>query len=67
MPYQLFQKILISNKISNLRHQITNKTQFSIFNDQNLHHNCIESIRKLIFADYDAVGQYRKRIICLEF
>ena len=36
----------MKHKISNLKLQITNKSQTSIFNDQNMHHNSIEWHRK---------------------
>jgi hypothetical protein len=48
------QKVLRDNKIPNLKHQITNKSQISIFNDQNIHQRCIEWFRKPSIADNDA-------------
>jgi len=35
--YQLYSKFLAENEIPNLKHQITNKSQKTIFNNQNNH------------------------------
>jgi len=40
------QKDLQYNKIPKFKHQITNKSQITIFNDQNSNYCCIESLRK---------------------
>jgi hypothetical protein len=55
------------NKIPNLKRQITKKFQIPIFNDQNIHHSSIASLRKPGSAGDDTVGHGRKRINCLEF
>ena len=54
-------------EISNLKHQITNKFQIPIFNDQNFHQSCIEFVFIPWFAGYNAVGETCRRIICLKF
>jgi len=43
---QLESGSLIDNKIPNLKHQNTNKSQISIFNVQNIALNCIASFSK---------------------
>jgi hypothetical protein len=52
----VYQKILYSKKIPNLKHQITNKYQISIFNDQNEHHSFITSLHSFWSAGVDAIG-----------
>jgi hypothetical protein len=59
---QWYPKTLLENKIPNLKYQITNKSQISIFNDQNIHHSCIASLRKLWCNGDDAVELY-----CIQF
>jgi hypothetical protein len=44
------------NKIPNPKHQITNKSQITIFNDRNTHHSCFASLRKHWSAGDDALG-----------
>jgi hypothetical protein len=58
---------LQDNKISNLKHQITNKSQISIFNDQNFHQSFIASLCNKGFAGNFAVGHIRRKIIRLKF
>jgi len=43
-------------KIPNLKYQITNKSQISIFNDQNIHHKRIASLRKPVSAGDATAG-----------
>jgi hypothetical protein len=45
------------NKIPNHKHQNTNKSQITIFNDQNIHPSCIASLLKSESAGNDAVGR----------
>jgi hypothetical protein len=56
----LAQKAVSNIKIPNLKHQITNKFQISIFNDQNIHLICIASLRKSRPAGQDATGAIKK-------
>ena len=42
----LHKQTLEENKIPNLKHQITNKSQFPILNDQNSHQNFIVSLQE---------------------
>jgi len=51
-----FFSALKDNKIPKLKHQITNKSQNPIFNDQNIHPSWLASIRKPKFAGDDAMG-----------
>jgi len=43
------------NKIPNPKHQISNKSQISITNDQNIHSNCVVSLRKLLSVENYAI------------
>jgi hypothetical protein len=54
----------IYHKIPNLKHQITNKFQISIFNDQNIHLSYSALRCKLRWAGDDAIGQHWRQIIC---
>ena len=60
-------KVLKENKISNLKHQIPNKSQTSISNDQNIYQNGSIPLPKVWRAGDDAVGRNDKRIYCLGF
>ncbi|MGD2014671.1 MAG: hypothetical protein PVG84_13025 [Desulfobacterales bacterium] len=60
-------EVLSDNKVTNLKHQITNKSQITIFNDRNTHHSRIVSLRKPGLAGDDAIGQDCKGIIGFEF
>jgi hypothetical protein len=53
---QLRLKVLYANKIPNLKHQITNKSQITIFNDQNIHCSWVLSYRKPNSPNDNAVG-----------
>ena len=53
----LSHKVLESHKIPNPKHQITNKSQITIFNDQNIDHSCSTSPRKPWFAGDGADGK----------
>ena len=53
-------------KIPNFKHQITNKSQISIFNDQRIHHNRITSFGKPGYAGDDTVGYDCGQTISLE-
>jgi hypothetical protein len=52
----LHQNVLKDNKIPNLKHQITNKSQITIFNDRNIHHRSTASLRKPKSAGDETVG-----------
>jgi predicted AAA+ superfamily ATPase len=54
-------------KIPNLKHQITNKSQISIFNDQNFHQSDVAVFRQLKSAVDAAVEHCNRRIIVLNF
>jgi len=41
---------LCRRKITNSNHQMTNKSQISIIIDQNIHHSCIASFRKINYT-----------------
>ena len=55
------------NKIPNLKHQITNKSQNSIFNDQNIHPNWLASICNPWSAGDDAMGRPEDGLLVLNF
>jgi len=59
--------VLSDDEIPNLKHQIANKSQLSIFNDQYIHYISISPLRKPASADNDTVGRDCKRIVYLEF
>jgi hypothetical protein len=61
------QMVYLNNKIPNLKHQISNKSQISIFNDQNIHHSFIVALCKPWVARDDAIKHIYGRIIGLEF
>jgi len=63
----LHQKALGENKIPNLKHQITNKFQISIINDQNILPNWPSSIRKPGSAGDDAMGRSEGGLLVLNF
>ena len=60
-------KVLYNIKISKSKHQITNKSQITIFNDQNSHRGCILETRKLVSTDNYDIWYECRRITCLEF
>ena len=47
----LRKRTLEENKIPNLKHQITNKSQFLILNDQNSHQSFIVSLQERNYRD----------------
>ena len=51
--------LVFHKKIPNLKYQITNKFQISIFNDPNIHHSCIASHHQLRASGRDAVSTTR--------
>jgi len=60
-------KVLYNIKISKSKHQITNKSQITIFNDQNSHRGCILETRKLVSTGNYDIWYECRRITCLEF
>jgi hypothetical protein len=54
-------------EITNYKHQITNKSQISISNDQNIQRGCTVSLPKFLFAGNYAIWHKCRRIIRLEF
>jgi hypothetical protein len=50
-------KALGDNEIPNLKHQITNKSQITIFNDQNILPSWLSSIRRPWPAGDDAMDR----------
>jgi hypothetical protein len=54
-------------EITNYKHQITNKYQISISNDQNIQRGCMVSLPKFLSAGNYAIWHKCRRIIRLEF
>jgi hypothetical protein len=52
----LQQKGFSRNKITKFKHQITNKSQIKIFNDQNIHQRCMVLLRLPMSVGDDAIG-----------
>jgi hypothetical protein len=63
----LHQKALGENKIPNLKHQITNKSQISIINDQNNLPNWLSSTCKPGSAGDDVRGRSESGLLVLNF
>jgi hypothetical protein len=59
----LHQEILQDNKIPNLKHQNTNKSQIAIFNDPKIHYSRIVSLGKPAFDDNNADRYNNSRIL----
>jgi hypothetical protein len=67
LPGKYLLESCVGNKVPNYKHQITNKSQITIFNDQIIPPGFIASLLKPESVSIDAGWHNRSRAICLVF